>query len=109
MKLKDLTLGRVESYQTERLSEPSPRHLGKNIRPASVNKEMSALKTILNRAVRHGKLQHNPIEQAKKLQENNVRERILTGEEFEALFEACPKHLAGPSSWPSPWECAVQR
>ncbi len=56
LKLKDLTLGRVESYQTERLSEPFAASSRKNIRPASVNKEVSALKTILNRAVRHGKL-----------------------------------------------------
>ncbi|MGD0660212.1 MAG: site-specific integrase [Syntrophorhabdales bacterium] len=95
-KIKDVTAGKVESYQQERLQEPSPRHLGETIRPASVNKEVSALKTILNRAVRHGKIKYNPVERVKKLQENNVRERILTQEEFEALLTACPDYLRGP-------------
>jgi hypothetical protein len=52
-KIKDLTIGKVESYQRQRLSEPSPRHLGENVRPATVNKEVACLKTIFNRAVRH--------------------------------------------------------
>ncbi|MGD0230112.1 MAG: tyrosine-type recombinase/integrase [Syntrophorhabdales bacterium] len=92
-KVKDVTPGRVESYQQYRLQEPSPRHPGETIRPATVNKEVTCLKTIFNRAVRHGKLEHNPVEKVKKLQENNVRERVLTDAEFSALIEACPDHL----------------
>jgi integrase len=93
IKIKDLTLGKVESYQTTRLNEPSPRHPGENIRPATVNKEVTCLKTILNRAVRHGRLKHNPIDGAKKLPENNVRGRILTLEEFDSLLESCADHI----------------
>ena len=92
-KIKNLTPGRLESYQQQRLAEPSPRHPGENIRAATVNKEVTCLKTILNRAVRHGKLDHNPIDRVKKLPENNVRMRILTDGEFEGLLNASPTYL----------------
>jgi integrase len=49
---------------------------------------------MLNRAVRHGKIESNPIRDVKALPENNVRERILTQDEFERLLLACPEHLA---------------
>jgi integrase len=95
-KINDLTLGKVESYQRLRLSEPSPRHLGKTIRPATVNKEVTCLKTVLNRAVRHEKLSHNPIEAVKKLPENNVRMRFLNEDEFETLLSKCAWHIRTP-------------
>jgi hypothetical protein len=51
------------------------------------------LKWIFNRAVRHEKLKINPIASVKRLPENNVRQRILTVEEFTALINACDPHL----------------
>ena len=92
-RIKDLTPGKVESYQKIRLSEPSPRHLGENIHPATVNKEVICLKTMFNRAVRHKLIDRNPISEVKKLPENNVRQRILTQDELEALLNACEPHL----------------
>jgi integrase len=92
-KIRDLSVGKVESYQRKRLDERSPVHPSSKIRPATVNRELSCLKTIMNRAVRHGKLRENPISDAKKLQENNVRERILTPDEFGRLLNASDDHL----------------
>jgi len=92
-KIKDITSGKVESYQTQRLAEPSSAHPGQTIRPCTVNKEVSCLKWIFNRAIRHEKLQHNPVNGVKKLVENNVRMRILTQEEFERLLKECDTHL----------------
>jgi len=60
-KIKDITPGKVESYQTQRLDEPSRAHKGEKIKPATVNKEVIILKVAINRAVRHGKLHHNQI------------------------------------------------
>ena len=51
------------------------------------------MKTILNRAVRHGKLNVNPIERVKKIPENNIRMKTLSPDEFERLRIACPEHL----------------
>ena len=83
----------MESYRSIRLSEPSVVHPGKTITRCTVNKEVMALKVIFNRAVRHGKLKENPIASIKKLPENNIRQRVLTSEEFEALLNACDLHL----------------
>jgi integrase len=99
LKIKDLTPGKMESYQSHRLNEKTRRitkidnYPGKNIKPATVNKEISCLKTVLNRAVRHGRLKYNPLERVKKLPENNVRMKVLDPEEFERLLDACPLYL----------------
>jgi len=93
IKIKDITTGKVEGYQKQRLAEPSPVHPKKNITPCEVNKEVTALKVIFNRAVKHGKLKLNPIAQVKRLPENNIRQRVLTVGEFTALLDACEPHL----------------
>jgi integrase len=95
-KIKDITSGKVESYQTNRLSEPSPRYRGERIRPATVNMEVMILKVAINRAIKHGKLRFNQIARVKKLQENNVRQRLLTQEEFDTLVKNCDSHIKGP-------------
>lgn len=92
-KIRDLTSGRMETYQQQRLQEPSPVYPGKTITPATVNRELACIKTMLNRAVRHGKLDVNPIADVRKLQENNIRMRVLKQEEFEQLYKSCESHL----------------
>jgi integrase len=92
-KIINITMGKCESYQKIRSSELSPRHPGENIQPCTINKEIACLKTMLNRAVRHGKLDHNHLSKVKRLQENNVRMRILTEEEFDNLLSACDLHI----------------
>jgi integrase len=92
-KIKDITSGKMEGYQKTRLAEPSHCHPGKTVTPCEVNKEVTALKVIFNRAVRHEKLKLNPIAQVKRLPENNVRQRILTPGEFRALLDASEAHL----------------
>jgi len=92
-KLNKITSGQCESYQKVRLTEESCIHPGEKIRPCTINKEITCLKTIFNRAVRHEKLKENPIIGVKKLIENNVRMRILTKEEFENLLAHCEPHI----------------
>ena len=58
-----------------------------------MNREIACLKTIFNRAVRHKKLLINPIQKVGKLQENNVRDKDLTQEQFDKLLAACPTHI----------------
>jgi len=84
--IKDINKGLMDGYATERLKEDSPARKGERIRPATVNKERLALNTALNRAVAHSKLDFNPLAgKMKKLNEDNIRERVLSGEEFERL------------------------
>lgn len=92
-KLNRITPGQCESYQKLRLAEESCIHPGEKIRPCTVNKEITCLKTMVNRGVRHEKLKDNPIIGVRKLIENNVRMRILTREEFDRLLNHCEPHI----------------
>jgi integrase len=87
--IKDLNKGMMDGYVTERLKDESPARKGELIRPATVNKERMAINTALNKAVAHSMLDVNPLAgKMKKLNEDNIRERVLNGEEFEHLL-AC--------------------
>lgn len=92
-KLRELTAGRVEGFQRKRLEEPSPVHPSQRVRPATANREVACLKTMISRAIKHGRLDHNPVSTVKKLPENNVREKVLSSSQFENLLAACPPHL----------------
>ena len=85
--VKDISEGLMDGYATQRLSEDSPARKGEKIKPATVNKERMQLNTALNRAVSHRKLIINPLSgKMKKLNEDNIRERVLTEGEFEQLL-----------------------
>jgi len=90
--LKDITPAMVEAYKHQRLSENS--HRGKPTRPATVNREITTFKTILNKAVKNGKAERNPAQGVKQLKENNERDRILSPEEYTRLLAHCPPHLS---------------
>lgn len=97
-KIAAITPGSVEGYQQQRLKEPSIRidketGLNKRTAPSTVNKEVITLKTIFNRAIRHGLLSLNPAQPIKKLPENNVRMRVLEQGEFDSLVSFCPGYL----------------
>jgi integrase len=89
--LKDITQATVEAYKQERACAISYR--GKTTKPATVNREITTLKTIYNKAVRNGKAERNPAQWVKHLKENNARDRILSPEEYARLMAHCPAHL----------------
>jgi integrase len=86
--LGKITRGTVEKYQAERLSSLS--HRNTPLKPATVNREMAALKHMLSKAVAWGVLLLNPASGVKLHKENNRRLRYLTPEECKALLDACP-------------------
>jgi integrase len=89
--LKDINPALVEAYRQKRLLEPSYRkHL---TLPATVNREVTCLKVIFNKAVKNGKAEKNPVQGLKLLKENNERNRILSPEEYTLLLVHCPEHL----------------
>jgi hypothetical protein len=63
----------MEGYQKQRLAESSRVHPGKTTTPCEVNKEVTGLKVIFNRAIKHDKLKVNSIANFKSLPENNIR------------------------------------
>ena len=89
--LQDITPALVETYKQKRLAEPSYRkYLTK---PATVNREITCLKVIFNKAVKNGKAERNPAQGVKLLKENNERDRILSSEEYVRLLAHCHGHL----------------
>ena len=65
----------------------------KPIQPASVNRELDGLRTILNNAVEWGKLLESPARNVKRLKVDNRRTRILTDDEQRAILAARPRKL----------------
>jgi integrase len=92
-KIKEINPGRIEVYGSTRLAEQSPRHPGKTVRASTVNREVACLNAALNMAVRHRKLNANPVAILRPLAENNVRMRLLTDEEYSKLVTCCPDYL----------------
>jgi excisionase family DNA binding protein len=83
-RLSDVTPELTARYSAERKTRVSA---------ATVNRELSCLKCVLNRAVEWGRLETNPIVRVKKFKEPEPKDRILAGEELRRLIEASAPHL----------------
>ncbi len=91
--VSSLSLDDIERYRRERSGDKSRWVKSGTIRSSTINKEISALKSMLNLAVNYKKIEKNPILKAKLLKVENVRERIISKEEFDALLDYAPRHL----------------
>ncbi len=69
----------VEEYKTERLQE--------DVTPATVNRELSLLRHLFNKAIEWGYLNKNPMQGVKLLKEPPGRTRYLRTEEIERLLD----------------------
>ncbi|MBT3226837.1 MAG: site-specific integrase [Deltaproteobacteria bacterium] len=83
----------ITQYRNTRKAEPSTRRKDQLVAVATVNKEITALKVMLNKALEDELIESNPIAKSKMEKEDNVRERVLTDEEFERLLNTSPEHL----------------
>ncbi len=92
--VSQLTLNRLELFRKQRLTEISERK-GRPVKPSTINRDVANLKAMLNKALDHSKIESNPIDRIKQLEENNVRQRVLSSEEFESLYLHCPPSLKG--------------
>jgi integrase len=82
--LKDIDSFLVERYKAKRKTEVSP---------ATFNRELAFMKTMFSKAVEWGRLESNPLQNVKKLKENNGRMRILKPEEMKRLLDVANGHL----------------
>jgi len=89
----------VGFFKSKRLSEITPEQVARyiaerraRVSASTVNRELSCLKCILNRAVEWGRLDTNPV-RVKKLKEPEPKDRILTDEEIKRLLQAAAPHL----------------
>ncbi|MGH7442226.1 MAG: tyrosine-type recombinase/integrase [bacterium] len=87
--LASLTPDAVEGYLNH-IQGKSRR--GKPLAPGTLNRHIACLKTIVNRALANNLLDRNPIRGVKLFKEN-VRDRVLSWEEYQRLLEACSDHL----------------
>lgn len=62
----------------------------KKVKPATVNRELTALKTMFKKTVEWDHLKKSPAANVKKLKVATPFPRFLINEEIEALLSACP-------------------
>lgn len=67
--------------------------LGDRVGVATVNRNLTLLRAIFNRAIRHGRIAASPMRTMKLDKENNWRRRVLSAEEERRLIAALPKRL----------------
>jgi integrase len=79
----DITTDRITAYVAHRQQEEAA--------PATINRELSALKRAFSLAVRAGKASTAPY--ITKLQENNVRKGFFERDQFEAVLGELPDYL----------------
>jgi len=78
--------------------------LARKWEPATVNRYRSLLSLTYALAIKDGKVQVNPVRGVRQLQENNVKERFLSGAEEQRLKAAvCARHPE--HGLPLPWRC----
>ena len=92
--VSQLTLNRLELFRKQRLTEISERK-GRPVKPSTINRDVANLRAMLNKALDHSKIESYQIDRIKQLEENNVRQRVLSYEEFESLYLHCPPSLKG--------------
>jgi len=86
----------IERYKVQRAAmtkKTGKKKEARKISPATVNRELACLKTLLNKGVEWGKLEKSPAARVKKLKENNSRERILSGLEARRLVECASSSI----------------
>jgi integrase len=96
-RLAEITPAAIERYKAWRLASTS-RH-GRHPRPATVNRELACLKHMFNVArkglieLKGGVPTENPVSTVTFLDEQNIRDRVLTSEEFQRMVDSSPDYL----------------
>ena len=90
LELSKITQQMVEEYVRLRRATKKRRQDGKEsyLAPATVNRELSCLKTMFTKAMEWDQVESSPCVKVWKLKENNARTRFLTDEEIERLMKA---------------------
>src|SRR5437773_6135650 len=78
--LGQITRAEVEAWRREKMSK---------CRPATINRDLSRLRHMLNLAVEWELLEESPMKGMKFLRENNARTRYLSLEECQRLIASC--------------------
>jgi len=82
--LRSISAEKIEGFKAVRRTAVSP---------ATTNRELACLKTLLNLAVQWGRLAENPAAKVKKFREPPGRERILNPDEVRRLLDVASPEL----------------
>ncbi len=82
-KLTDMTVEIIEDYKRKRVACVSA---------STVNKELVALRHVMNKAILWGYLQRNPAKEVDKLRVKQRKFRFLTLEEIKKVLSVCPSY-----------------
>ena len=97
--LHEITPHRIEQWKRDRLAGRwrayGQRSASKRVKPATVNRELDVLRSILSKAVEWRKLLENPCRLVKRLKVENRRTRILDEPEQVALIAAFENRTPG--------------
>nr|CUV26865.1 Integrase family protein (modular protein) [Ralstonia solanacearum] len=104
MKTREIDRGTINTCKAKLMAQQARHHTpdgtketGKKLTPATVNRYLASLSSVMNFAVQRNIIDHHPMKagQVRKEQESNGRRRILTQDEERRLYAACEA-----SSWP---------
>jgi integrase len=92
--LNEITPRLVEEFKAQKLNEVINGKVRHTMSPARVNRLLSCLKCIFNKAHAWGRYSgENPVRKVKMLKENNTRMRFLEQEEIISLLSKCGDDL----------------
>jgi integrase len=74
----------IEKFKADRIKE---------VTPSRINRNLSCLKSIFNRAIEWGKVEDNPVSNVRMLKDDTKRLRYLEKEEIIRLLTNCRSHL----------------
>jgi integrase len=90
-RLDEITRFLVDKYVYERRRSASRR--GRPVSPATINRELAALKHMFTKAIEWGRAEKNPVRGVPMLKQDPPRQRVLSFEEEERLLRACAPHV----------------
>lgn len=90
--LNEVDQGMVEQYKARRIRERSS-VTGRSLRPATVNRELAALRAVFNLALKHSLVKSNPVRGLRFFCEDNEQTRVVSFAEEARYLAAAEMRL----------------
>ena len=90
--LGDTPLSQITTWQIEKWKAERRR----DVKPGTVNRQLSVIKHMFRKAVDWGLTTSNPATGVKRFSVNDQRTRFLTEDEIPRLLEVCEEHITSP-------------
>ena len=93
LRVSELSLELIRQYSVSRSQDSSPWKKQDHIATATIHKEISSLKSMLNTAVRYNKIETNPIMDASMPKLSNSRMLSISHDDYLRLMECADEHI----------------